>query len=406
MTKLTLPPSSADRWHTCHASAALEKVYGVRTQSKYMKEGILAHEVAALHLKGSYQGFTSPDVTSEMLQCASYYLDFVNEIRSSGNVVQELIEQRLDTGRSFGTSQPSKGDVDYGALVSDGEGGFTLWVVDYKYGKGVKVSAYRNMQMISYGRALIDKWMIKGQVGITVKLCIFQPRISEYASVWTLPMVEFCQISSELWASASATGAGVKTISILPATPSKSGCNFCAAKLNCKRLRMELNDIFAAYGLEGFNGDPQLITDAVESISTDELGTLYDRLEVLALLKKAVVERITETISKGDKVPGWGIGAPSQGNRRYKDPGSILSYLCNGMASGDLPFGLTEEIPLSPVQLLKAVKRREYPDAVAYIESQIIRDFIDGKVQRIYDNDPTEEDLPDTGLLPIKPLGV
>lgn len=402
---LTLPPSAANRWYQCPGSAALEKVYGVRRESKYALEGTRAHEIAAKAIRGEVLPYPLPEwCTEDMLYYAEVYREFIQSIRDSGEVIAELIETKLDTGRSFGTSKASNGYVDFAALIRHGNGMFTLWGVDYKYGRGYKESPYYNRQLISYARAVMDKWAIAPNSNVTVKLAIHQPRIREKPYIWELAIGEYTPEVSKTRTAVNRTGAGFEVIKILEARPSVSACHFCSVKTRCKGLRMELNDIFAAYQLENFTGDPALIHDLVASNDINELAALVDRIDVLILLKKAIEERIADEVAKGNKVVGWGIGAPTMGNRKYVDQGAILEYLKKGVNEGFLPFNVVEEIPLSPANLIKALPVKQYPDAREFVESQITRDLKDGTIQRMYD-DPTVEDLPEISSLPTQPIG-
>jgi Protein of unknown function (DUF2800) len=397
---ITLPPSSADRWSTCHASAALEKLYGIRKSSVYSVEGNNAHKVAAGAVTGNPVVFEDW-LTADMVHYAGLYADFINSIRARGVVLHELVEQRLDTGRVLGTSKPSKGDVDFGCIVRTPEGKTELWVVDYKYGRGVAVSAYKNKQLLAYVLALVAEFGMPFNAIDKFFLCIHQPRIRDRPYIWESSYAEGISDGIlSLRQGADATGATYQTIYHISVLPSVKGCRFCSVKARCKGLRMLVDDIFRSYDLENFNGDPSLLHGLVESTSPEELAALMDKLDIIDVLKSAVRERITDLVNAGEKVPGWGIGPNSLGNRKYINEPTVLRYLLKGVEEGTIPFDTVRSIPESPANMLKILKAKTHPDARAFIESQITRPEIPGKVQRVFD-DPSAPEIEDiVSLLP------
>ena len=141
-----LSPSAASRWMSCTASAALEASLPGQTTS-FAKEGTQAHVVAefaareALGLPLPPNMFDTPD--DEMMEAAAIYADHIKETylkakETCTDVIAET-EIRLDLTawipEGFGTADC--------LIVADG----TLYVIDFKYGKGVLVEAEGNKQM-------------------------------------------------------------------------------------------------------------------------------------------------------------------------------------------------------------------------------------------------------------------
>ena len=140
-----LSASSSHRWLACPPSARLCENYE-DTGSEYAQQGTDAHSLCEHKLKLSL-GMETEDPTEglafyeeEMEECAcgyaEYVLSLVEEARQSCKDPVVLIEQRLDFSRyveeGFGT-----GDC---VIIADG----TLYIIDYKHGKGVEVSAEGN----------------------------------------------------------------------------------------------------------------------------------------------------------------------------------------------------------------------------------------------------------------------
>lgn len=185
-----LSPSSASRWLTCTPSARLEERFPDNS-GEAAKEGSLAHELGEALIKLYAKQIkkvefnrivkvieANPLYSSDMLDHMEAYATFVTERyavarkRTKDAVLQ--VETRLDlteyAPESFGT-----GDV---IIIADG----TMDVIDLKYGKGVRVSAVENNQMMMYGLGALSLFELSYDIR-TVRMTIYQPRldsVSEY----------------------------------------------------------------------------------------------------------------------------------------------------------------------------------------------------------------------------------
>lgn len=152
-----LSASSSHRWLACPPSARLCENYE-DTGSEYAQQGTDAHSLCEHKLKLSL-GMETKDPTEglafydeEMEECAcgyaEYVLSLVEEAKKNCKDPVVLIEQRLDFSRfveeGFGT-----GDC---VIIADG----TLYIIDYKHGKGVEVSAEGNPQMMLYALGALE----------------------------------------------------------------------------------------------------------------------------------------------------------------------------------------------------------------------------------------------------------
>jgi len=148
-----LSASSSHRWLVCPGSIKAEE--GLPdTQSDHSKEGSAAHFVAEQCLKNGlnakdYIGIVIADydlqVTQEMADYVQVYLDYV---RNLGGV--PLIEVRVD----FSNIVPEGfGTADFITMVDD-----TLYIVDLKYGRGVRVNAEQNSQAMLYAIGVLNEY--------------------------------------------------------------------------------------------------------------------------------------------------------------------------------------------------------------------------------------------------------
>lgn len=152
-----LSASGAHRWLLCTPSAKLEEQFP-DTTSEAAKEGTLAHELAELKVRNY---FNPADISKrklnaqikkmkenelwqdEMLGHTDTYIDYIRDVSIKlPSRPYVAVEKRLDLGayvpEGFGTAD---------CIMLQGE---DLFVLDFKYGKGVPVSAEGNPQMMLY----------------------------------------------------------------------------------------------------------------------------------------------------------------------------------------------------------------------------------------------------------------
>jgi len=177
-----LSPSASHRWLNCTPAPHLE--YGVEDKgSDFALEGTLAHAYCARRLKEMLElSHEEEDAeiaelhdrfyAKEMDEYVDYYVTTVwqkyLEASDKTRDAKLLVEVRLDFSKyipeSFGTSDA--------VIIADG----MMEVIDFKYGKGVKVDAKDNPQMQIYAlgayEAFSDEYRIE-----SVRMTIVQPRI-------------------------------------------------------------------------------------------------------------------------------------------------------------------------------------------------------------------------------------
>ena len=183
-----LSPSAAHRWLNCTAAPRLEENIA-DSGSTFAEEGTLAHAYCAKHLKG-FLGLPTADEDAEIKQLFDKYhtgemdeytdtyktivLEKYNAARAKTPDAQLLVEVKLDFSEwmpeAFGTADA--------VIIADG----TMEIIDFKYGKGVKVSAVKNPQMQIYALGAYSQFSFEYNIQ-RVRMTIVQPRIdnlSEY----------------------------------------------------------------------------------------------------------------------------------------------------------------------------------------------------------------------------------
>ena len=177
-----LSPSAAHRWLHCTAAPALESRVE-DSGSTYAEEGTLAHAYCALKLKRFLHRDTSGEeaeidelhdryYSGEMDEYTDTYQSIVlekyNTARALTRDARLLVEARLSFERympeAFGTADA--------VVIADG----MMEVIDFKYGKGVKVSAWENPQMKIYALGAYEAYSDEYRID-RVRMTIVQPRI-------------------------------------------------------------------------------------------------------------------------------------------------------------------------------------------------------------------------------------
>ena len=289
-----LSPSAAHRWINCTAAPRLEADVEDKG-SEFAAEGTLAHAYCAQKLK-AFLGLPTEDEAKEIADLNDRYhtgemdeytdtyktivLEKFNAARAKTKDALLLIETRLDFSEyvpdAFGTADA--------IIIADG----TMEVIDFKYGKGVKVSAEDNPQMKIYALGAYEKFSFEYKID-RVRMTIIQPRIENF-SEWELSVSELMAWTDSVLtpkAQQAYKGDG-------PQIPG-DWCQFCKVKSNCRALTQKC--IEAAKN----HPDPKLI-------SPDELAA--DVLPMLATVKTwlaGVEDYALQQALSGVQLAGWKV---------------------------------------------------------------------------------------------------
>lgn len=301
-----LSASSSHRWLACPPSARLSEQYEDKA-SEYAQEGTDAHSLCEYKLRKAL-GMEAADPTEnlgfyneEMERCAedyaSYVLELLGEVRQTCKDPVVLIEQRLDYSR-FVESGFGTGDC---VVIADG----TLYVIDYKHGKGVEVSAQGNPQMMCYALGALE--LFDGIYDIdSVCMTIYQPR-RENISVFTMG-------KGELYAWAEAVLAPTAKLAYAGEGEFRAGehCRFCKAKAVCRK-RAEYNLELARYDFE-----------MPASLDETEIAAILDRADELASWAADVKEYALQQALSGTEYPGYKV-VEGRSNRRYINEDAVAA---------------------------------------------------------------------------------
>ena len=307
-----LSPSAAHRWMNCTAAPLLEKDVEDKG-STFADEGTLAHAYCAKKLK-EFLGLAVDEEKAEIAQLNEKYhsgemdeytdtyktivLEKFNAARAKTKDAQLLVEVKLDFSHyvpdAFGTSDA--------IIIADG----VMEVIDFKYGKGVKVSAVENPQMMIYALGAWDLFNFEYDIR-KVRMTIVQPRIDNL-SEFELNAADLINWAvDELQPKANEAYAGGKQ---------KPGnwCQFCKVKPNCKALSSMCIEAQQA------NPDPRKISKEVME------STILPLLSTFKTWLTGVEEYSLEQALSGVQYQGFKI-VEGRSIRKITNPTAVMELL-------------------------------------------------------------------------------
>lgn len=348
-----LSASSAHRWLKCTAAPKLEQGFP-DTTSEYAKEGTLAHAIAELKLRKyaiepmGPATFTrrlnklkkEPLYQPEMEGYTEAYLDFIKE-KMLAEPVKPFVaaETRVD----FGEYVPGGfGTADCLLLTKD-----VLHVIDFKYGKGVPVSAEDNPQMMLYALGALAKYRLLYSFK-EVALHIVQPRLSNFSS-FELYVDDLIKWGNDVVRPAAKEAAG-------DAGRFKPGehCRFCRAKAQCKAR----SEYYAALKPER-DAHPN-----AKLLTVQELGKYLAYAKELSTWAEDLKGHALSCCLDGLEVPGW-KAVEGRGTRSFTDQDAAFKILIEHGTDESL---LWDRVPKTLAQAEKLIGKKEFELQVgAYI---------------------------------------
>lgn len=311
-----LSASGAHRWLECTPSAQLELQFPQST-SEYAEEGTAAHELCELTArywlgeiseaeyenqrdelaKGKYYN-------AEMQECANDYAKFVAEKTAAARETCEdaftALEVRVDFSKyvkdGFGT-----GDC---IIVSDN----VLEIIDFKYGKGVRVEAAGNPQMKLYALGAYLEYNTLFDID-SVRMTIFQPRLSGVQSsdeITVKELLEWAEKYVKPRAKLAYKGEG-------EFAPSEEVCKFCRAKAQCK-ARADKN-------LKLFDEAPDILL-----LTPEDAGKILEQAGDIQSWLADLESLVSSTLLAGQPVEGWKM-VEGRSNRRFADELKVVEAM-------------------------------------------------------------------------------
>ena len=362
-----LSASSSHKWLVCPPSVRLEEQFENKT-SPYMAEGTLAHAICELKARNYFiEAMTKRKFNSEMKklkQDENYqeemenytdtYIDYLKEIAMRSGIKPTVaIEMKVDYSKY---AKEGFGTADCLMLV-----GNDLYVIDFKYGKGVPVSSEENPQLKLYALGALEKYKIIYQIE-NIHLCIVQPRlnnISEY---------ELKREDLEKWGNEVVIPIAQKAYLGIGDYASGEHCRFCKAR-GCCATRTERNlkaiEDFKPVEYDKKQKNTNLDKVVKGILTNNEIGTILTQTADVESWVKDLRSYALDCILKGENVDGW-KAVSWRSNRILVDQDKAFKVITDYGIDEAL---LYERKPLSITELEKLLGKKEFEKLVGdYIE--------------------------------------
>ena len=321
-----LSASSSSRWLACPPSAQLCAALP-DTVTDYALEGTCAHELAEYKVQRLLGNSASNPTENldfydaEMEDCTDSYAQYIAEQLATLQEPMVLVEQRLDFSRyvpdGFGT-----GDC---VIVAEN----VLTVIDFKYGKGVAVSADHNSQMMLYALGALELFDALYDIA-EIRMVIFQPRIQNLSEcTLSLPeLLHWAETELKPKAELAAKGEGDFCAG--------EHCRFCKVKATCRK-RAEYNLQLAKYDF----AMPDKLTDT-------EIETILATADQLTAWVADVKEYALRQALSGKQWHGYKVVA-GKSNRKYTNPAAVAEAV---QAYGKNPYKEPELLGVTAMEQL------------------------------------------------------
>ena len=295
----------------------------------YTREGTIAHAMAEsmlLHLLGSTLGYF-PEYTEFMRTGEARIMHQINDCNEEGLDWKEMAETvyehyvRLVYEAYLGAKLQDpeavlliEAKLKLGEFIPEGFGssdavliyGDTLEVFDFKYGKGVKVSAEENAQMMCYA---LGAYLGPGELYELnkVRMTIIQPRL-RHESSWGIHVLDLIQ-----WAEQELKPAAKQAFEGKGEQVPGDHCRFCKVAAKCKAL--------ADYTL-------RVTREKTEPgvMSIEDIAKLLPHFATIKSWISSVEEFALEAALEGDTIPGYKV-VEGRSVRKISNPAEAIARL-------------------------------------------------------------------------------
>lgn len=284
--------SGAERWSNCPGSVALIASLPPDAEDadpEYRRAGVAAHAAAAWCLRKGADAWEAPlewegySLTAEDMRAIQFYLDTV---RASGHLsphIEEMIHApEIIHELAYGTIDHY--EVDHITR--------TAVVTDYKHGEGIFVDVVENPQLMGYAALVLSTYRNLEHF----VLRIVQPRCQEpFVREWKISTKDLIEWRDNKLIPAMNRAARLMAGNHLAEQNLKPGswCLFCKAKEALACPALEHNALVV-----------EQAGPVAERVSDQRLGDLYQKLEPLKIMAKAIEAEVLRRRLAGIDVPG------------------------------------------------------------------------------------------------------
>ena len=307
-----LNASSSHRWMMCPPSVKLSEQFADKP-SPYAEEGTFLHELCELKLH-RYLGDMVPELIEEQYaehrdndfysdeaesvtdEYVAFCIETIEAVRLSCPDPLIMVEHRLDYSEyvpeGFGT-----GDL---VIVADG----AIEVIDFKGGRGVRVDANRNSQLMLYGLGALLEFDPLYDIH-TVRMTIVQPRLSNTSTyeITAHDLIRWAETEVRPKALLAYEGAGEFCAG--------EWCRFCKARYTCRK-RSEYHMRLAEHDFR----QPDLLSD-------EEIADILPVADSLNSWVQDLLAYATQAAVNGKSWPGYKLVA-GRTVRKYTSEAEVI----------------------------------------------------------------------------------
>lgn len=339
-----LSASASHRWLHCTPSVRLEEQFEDRG-SDYAKEGTLAHDICELKLKKKFTPMSSRSFTTAMNKLKKHEL-YQEEMQGYTDIYVDYITEII-YGLPTKPYTAFEKKLNYSTYAKDGFGtadcliihGDTLRVIDFKYGKGVPVSAEDNPQMKLYALGAISEFGFIYPIQKVI-VSIVQPRLDSI-SEWETSFDDLIAFGNNV-----VKPAAEKAHMGVGDFIAGEHCKFCRAKAKC-RVRAEENMKLTQFEFK----KPPLLTN-------EEVGTALSMALDLKKWASDLEEFALDELLKGNDVQGWKV-VEGRSNRAFVNVEEAFTRLTNSGVESAL---LYERKPISLTAVEKLIGKKQFDE--------------------------------------------
>ncbi len=342
MTHALFSPSAAHRWMRCPGSLVLESGLPSK-ESIYAREGTNAHHIAAIALEQLKTGkpltfqptyeYTADgatyqiEATTALMEDITFYHNTVMDYLGDGILfVEQLVNFSSYIGHSsaFGTSDAM--------ILRDNE----LVVIDFKYGRGIEVSAEDNEQMIFYALGAYSSLQHMSEIE-KVTCVIIQPRLNNI-SEWSISKDNLLRYAER---ARVVVGTYHNILSdTMPLEealyPGEDQCRFCRAKSICPALRKMVTAL------------PE------EPVANDDVSNCMKLIPTLKLWIETVETLAWKKMMQGETIPDFKLIKGRNGARHWASEAQTQGFLSTLLEEKDF----THKRLMTPPELEKTIAKQ------------------------------------------------
>lgn len=314
MTKhAKLSPSAASRWLECTMAPTVEANFP-ETYSTYAAEGTFAHLMAELETayalsmiteaqynvrkaRGMKNEFYNEELQDHALEYAAYVKEKVADLADQAAHVE--LEAKLDLTQWI---PEGYGTADCIIMADD-----VLHVIDFKYGKGVKVEAEGNRQMMIYALGALAYMQTVYDVEKVI-MVIIQPRLGgvSEAEIAASDLLSWGEEFLAPTAQIAFEGTGEYC-------PGENTCKFCRAAGSCKARADYFVSLFDEASTSGL-------------LTPEQTAVYLARAQGMTDWLKAMEDTVFSALMSGKSIEGFKL-VEGRSVRKYTDEEEIAKRL-------------------------------------------------------------------------------